>query len=213
MAHIKATKTLKKTSNTHWETVYILVQCGDVGGGEMWLGEGRGKITEEQKKRERRVASERSEASPVQWKISISHGNGSGPPCSSSDRPHLSSWHTFAIHFFFALQLQALCLSPSLLPHSISIYLTLLSLILTSFYVHILTSYSLVLPVPCVFIGSCPLSFLSPTIFSQWQLSFLHLIFLRHSERTAGIGGLVQWHVEKPYRLSCQDPYILMSAF
>lgn len=32
----------------------------------------------------------RKEARP-QWKISISNGNGSGPPCCSSDRPHLSS--------------------------------------------------------------------------------------------------------------------------
>lgn len=43
------------------------------------------------------MASESSKASTGWWKISISHGNGSGPPCCSSDRPHLSSWHTFAI--------------------------------------------------------------------------------------------------------------------
>lgn len=149
-----------------------------------WEKGGLGNNGEAKKKKKgRQVASESSKASTGWWKISISHGNGSGPPCCSSDRPHLSSWHTFAIHRLLCPTLPA-----PLLPFSVT-YTNPLSFILTDFYTVILLPKHLFNPLFCL----SPLCFLFYFIFSLWQLSFdsflLFFFFLRHSEGTAGHRG------------------------
>lgn len=142
---------------------------------DIWLREeGENNIEVE---RERRVASERSEASTVQWKISISHGNRSGPPCCSSDRPHLSSWHTFAI----------LQLNPYFLAFSIHLFQSLF-LYLTSFYVLILlpllsTSSPLSLTL-------FPFSLLPFSLSDSWALTAFYISFFSATAREQpGIGG------------------------
>lgn len=132
------------------------------------------------------MAPERSRASTGQWKISISHGNGRGPPCCSRDRPHLSSWHTFAI-IYYSYKL------------FVAVYPYFIYLTLHSFLLRILT------------LVQSPFSFLIflslLSINDSWALTAFYISFFSATVREwLGIRGLV-----KTNKRPCGSPRVATS--
>lgn len=131
------------------------------------------------------VLSERSVASAVQWKISISHGNRSGPPCcivtDLTCPPDIHS-QSFQHYNYF--------LHPSVYP---SIYLSqILSL---RFYCHftlmVFPSYAFSSSAFTLFL--IPLSLLTFSLSDSWALTAFYISFSSATVREQpGIGGLVQ---------------------
>lgn len=163
----------------------------------MCLREGMGKITGAEKEQDgwRRKQKGRG-ASAFEWKISISHGNMAHRAVVVTELTCPPDIHSQSSSTSWQIQALYLCPSSICTFSLLSIYLNLHSFILNTFlcpyfecFYFLVHSYLLPSPIVHSLKGFYPLLFLPlPAIFSQWQLSFdsfLNLIFLRHSERTA----------------------------
>ena len=160
----------------------------------MWLRR-EGENNREEKKIIKGWIWKKDTASTVQWKISISHGNRSGPPCCIvTDLTCPPDIHSQSSSLNNSRLSTSVCPPPAPYSKEPSIFFTSYMSIFHVFFLILL--FTTATPHSCIFallaIYHFPCSHVCPNIFSQWQLSFdsfLRFIFLCYSERTAGHRG------------------------